>query len=218
MAEEIKRKEKEAARIKKLVEDLYAKREANAGKSAPDGLGGELREACCIDDFEVVRTIVDEWEGHALIDEVDIDGWSPIHWACKKGSFECVKYILENTWINEHETDRKKKKDVNLRIDLVDGEGQTLLMMAAISGNVDLVVYLISKGANKNLQNEDGFSAYLWAAYKGQLKVLKILEDKQVNTLLRTRGNLTALQVAIVGKNKECIEYLQHKHKETAEH
>ncbi len=209
LAEQIKKKQAEENRIKKLIAGLNELREKNSKKIASEELNSEIRQVCIENDIETLKEYIDEWEGHRVIDECDCDGWSPLHWACKKGSTECVKYIIDTTWINKHESERLQQKAINARIDVVDELGQTYLMMAAIAGSVDIVKYLISKGAGKNIQNDDGFTAYLWAAYKGKLPVIQALAESQARTDLLTRGGLTALEVANISGDDETIKYLK---------
>ena len=69
-----------------------------------------------------------------------------LHVACANGELEVVKYLIEN---------------YQIPIDSRDSEGNTPLHRASFYGkNVELIKYLISKGANKALRNNKNETPY----------------------------------------------------------
>lgn len=51
-------------------------------------------------------------------------------------------------------------------------------MYAASVGHIDILKFLMEKGCDLELKNEDGFTALHWAAYVGNLDSVKTLIDK----------------------------------------
>ena len=70
---------------------------------------------------------------------IDDLGMAPLHWACDRGNIHIVEYLLE------------RQVDINL----YSIEQQTPLHIASGCGHTDLVVLLLSKGANRELRDED---------------------------------------------------------------
>jgi len=211
-AEKIRLEQIERERKQKLINDKNDYWKRQSVRIAPEGLGEEVRELCKFNEYSELEEIVKEWDGHDVLNECDIDGWSPIIWACKSGALECAK-CLTKTWINEFDTDLHQKQAWLKKVNQVDPDfGNTLLMFAAQSGNCDLCLFLISKGGDRNLQNEDGFTALHWAAYRGHLPVCKAIVEVSGGVSCKvdalTRGDQTARQAAVVGRHKEVIKYL----------
>ena len=70
---------------------------------------------------------------------IDDLGMAPLHWACDRGNIHIVEYLLE------------RQVDINL----YSIDQQTPLHIASGCGHTDLVVMLLSKGANPELRDED---------------------------------------------------------------
>lgn len=79
------------------------------------------------------------------------DGMTPIHWAVIRGHVGVVDVLLT------------EGVDVNVR----DARGQSPLLVACANGQTTLVGYLLEKGANRHLVDNDGDTCIHWAAYKG---------------------------------------------------
>ena len=71
-----------------------------------------------------------------------------------------------------------KGANVNNQLTGPDATGWTALMFACSNGKLDLVEYLISKGANVNLKAKDGTSALSLAIKEKNDEIIKILKDK----------------------------------------
>lgn len=52
----------------------------------------KLREAACYGDEEAVITLVER--NVRVNSQHDINGWTPLHWACKRGHIAIVRYLL----------------------------------------------------------------------------------------------------------------------------
>ncbi|MFB0565376.1 MAG: ankyrin repeat domain-containing protein [Candidatus Aminicenantaceae bacterium] len=86
-----------------------------------------------------------------------------IHEAAKQGDLAKIKALLE--------------KDPNL-VSVKDGEGETPLFRAAESGHLDVVQYLVAKGAQVNAKNNVDQTALFYSAYYGQADILDWLLSK----------------------------------------
>lgn len=65
--------------------------------------------------------------------------------------------------------------DHGLPVDLHDGDGQSLLMLAAYHGHADTVAALIARGADVNLRNARDQSPVAGALFKGEDDVVAAL-------------------------------------------
>ena len=72
----------------------------------------------------------------------------------------------------------EKGADVNTQLAGQDAIGWTALMFATSNEKLDLVKYLISKGANVNLKAKDGTSALSLAIINKNEEIIKILKTK----------------------------------------
>ena len=58
-----------------------------------------------------------------------------------------------------------------------DDEGNTVLIEAASCGHLEIVKYLIEKGADINAKNRNGNTALVEATSKGHLEIVKLLTN-----------------------------------------
>jgi uncharacterized protein len=80
--------------------------------------------------------------GAKIPDNLQSGGLTPLIFAVRDGSFECVKTLVD------------AKADVNQ----ASGDGSTPLLVAVLNGRYDIARYLIDKGANVNLANQKGWT------------------------------------------------------------
>ncbi|VEN51721.1 unnamed protein product [Callosobruchus maculatus] len=83
-------------------------------------------------------------------------------WAIKNGDLEQVKDIIE-----------KKSVNVNEEVD-----GRPLILYAADYGQVDVIDYLITAGADVNSKDKHGITAILAAIWEGHKDCVKLLLEK----------------------------------------
>jgi ankyrin repeat protein/Tfp pilus assembly protein PilF len=103
--------------------------------------------------------------------------------AIRKGTLEDVKYFVE-----------QKNIDVNIKDS--NGRGPTPLHIAAACGNADVVVYLISNGADVNARAEDGHTPLHSASSAEVVKIL-LSAGADVNARDSDRG-FTPLHMLMV--------------------
>ena len=126
--------------------------------------------------------------------------------AASDGTVEDVKYFIEEKGINVN-----TRNNDNSRY-----RGRTALHFAAYEGKVEIVKYLISKGANVNAKDDTGATPLHCAAAdtgheehdNGKLEVAKILISKgaDVNAAESSDG-ITPLRLAKAGRT--CIERIE---------
>ncbi|GAA6002293.1 hypothetical protein JCM10207_001050 [Rhodosporidiobolus poonsookiae] len=77
-----------------------------------------------------------------------------------------------------------------------DGVGNTALMQAATSGNLELVTLLVGAGANVHATNDKGVTALHYAASKGHVNIGRMLISKGADVNARDRANQLPLHRA----------------------
>ena len=92
---------------------------------------------------------------------LDAQGWTPLHWACSRGSVEMMNTLLE----------------YGASIDARDVSGWTPLFWATIKGHVQIVTRLLHENANHLLVDLNGWTVVHWAASKGNAPIPQILLD-----------------------------------------
>ncbi len=88
------------------------------------------------------------------------------------------------------------------------------LVIAAGNGHTDIVVYLISKGADVNAYNDIGFTALInTARYGVDIRIAEMLIEAgaDVNRQSFTKGGETALMLAVEYRHNEMVKYLLSK-------
>ncbi len=91
-----------------------------------------------------------------------------LHQAVRVGDLKTVKKFIE-------EGVPVDKPDARLNSTIKD---ETPLMIACEKGNVEIVRYLISKGANVNAKDSLGGTPIILATVKGHVEIVKILISK----------------------------------------
>ena len=117
------------------------------------------------------------------------------HIPAGKGDLETIKAELEGG------------RDIDSR----DAAGQTALMYAAENGQMDVVRYLISNGADVNAQAKDFFlrgTALIYATSSNRLDVIEYLIENGADVNATTKNKETALFYAAARGYKKAVEIL----------
>ena len=156
----------------------------------PKDLKPNLIEACKTGQYESVVYQVEAL--NANLNETELDD-KPIHIAAKNGHTKIVQYLIECA----HENIESK------------GNGNsTPLISACDSGSLNVVKYLISKGANINATDITGTTPLIRATKSHHPDVVKYLIDN--GAYLNTIDNLgqAAIHYAVNDKSFEIVKYL----------
>ncbi|XP_005999792.1 ankyrin repeat and SAM domain-containing protein 6 [Latimeria chalumnae] len=104
--------------------------------------------------------------------------------ALKLGSYQLVKEIVD--------------EDIG-QVNVVNGEGASPLMMAAVTGQLDLVQLLVDKNADINKQDSvHGWTALMQATYHGNKEVVTYLLNQGADVNLRAKNGYTAFDLVML--------------------
>jgi len=98
----------------------------------------------------------------------------------------------------------RKIDDIN---NLLFNKKRTLLMIAVIHDKIDIVNFLLSKGSNIDIQDENGSTALHFACNNGNMELVKILVTNGANINIDDNYNSTPLHFAIL-RNEDIFKYL----------
>lgn len=131
----------------------------------------------------------------AFIGAINMYAQSNIFEISRKGDVKAMKEILQ--------------KDASL-IDSKNESGFTALILASYRNNVDVVSFLIEKGAKIDVISEMG-TALMAATYKGNAEIVKILLDNGANPNSTDPNGTTALHYACLLQNEEIVKLIKAK-------
>ncbi len=93
-------------------------------------------------------------------------------------------------------------------INIVNGDGESLLTIAARKNDIKFVEILIKNGANINLANKNSNTPLMGAIHKRNIEVIKFLLEQYPNLELKNNLGNTALLAAIHTGNEQIINLL----------
>ncbi|XP_055973101.1 LOW QUALITY PROTEIN: ankyrin repeat and SAM domain-containing protein 6 [Sorex fumeus] len=104
--------------------------------------------------------------------------------ALKMGNFQLVKEIAD--------------EDPN-HVNLVNGDGATPLMLAAVTGQLPLVQLLVERRADVDKQDSvHGWTALMQATYHGNKEIVKYLLNQGADVALRAKNGYTAFDLVML--------------------
>ena len=122
------------------------------------------------------------------------NGQSCLHLAAKNGYLKISKALLKN---------------YNFDICATDDSSRTVLQGAALSGDIELLQYLIENGRDTFSKTKDGRSCLHLAAEKGHLKICRtLLQNYNFDIHARDDDIFTVLLRATCSDDLELLEYL----------
>ena len=83
-----------------------------------------------------------------------------------------------------------------------------VLMEATKKGSKEAVKFLIDRGADTSIRDEDGNTLVMKAAYKGHLEVVKLLLNRGADINAKNKNDMTALMWAAYKGHKETVKLL----------
>jgi ankyrin repeat protein len=121
------------------------------------------------------------------VNRKDINGYSTLAQAVKHGHFKIVRLLIE------HGADLATRTD----------QGNTLIMLAVLSENPDIVEFLLTRRIEISAQDDDinaqdnvGGTALMLAAATAQDRVVEMLLHAGADPQLRNKEDLNAFQIA----------------------
>ena len=86
--------------------------------------------------------------------------------------------------------------------------GQTALHIAAMNGKVDILTILIARGANVNIQDDQGITPLMLAAKAGKLDAVQALVAQGAKIETQDKLGENALHIAAASGKKDVVEAL----------
>uniref|UniRef100_A0A6Q2XQ92 Ankyrin repeat domain 52 n=1 Tax=Esox lucius TaxID=8010 RepID=A0A6Q2XQ92_ESOLU len=121
--------------------------------------------------------------------------WTPLHIAASNGQTDCLLMLVN----------RGEKADI---IDIVDVQGQTALMLAALGSHTDCVHILLEKGAGADTADRRGRTALHRAAVMGSEDCVSALLEHGASALCRDSRGRTPLHLAASCGHMELLRSL----------
>ena len=119
-----------------------------------------LFAACERGHDQIVRTLLDA--GSVTHDIYSINGKTAVLVACTYGHLTVVQILID------HDSDLLEKPDFR---------GWTPFLFACYYGHSDICQFLLDRGCNAHVTNPPGYSAFVEAAFQGNVVLLRLLLD-----------------------------------------
>ncbi|KAK4211496.1 ankyrin repeat-containing domain protein [Rhypophila decipiens] len=158
-------------------------------------------------DGDIRRMIRAAPQPMSSLNQFDMTGSTPLCWAAKAGNLDVFQAIVETCGAATEiiKTHRNKA-------------GNTLLMFALESRNMDLFKWLLDRGADPLQRNKDGYNTFTLACYVGRIDIVKYLIEGGTITEPNApdvRGR-TGLWCSLAYEHDDISRYLLYKIGKTA--
>jgi len=140
--------------------------------------GLSVHSAAQNNQLSLLRTLLAE--DPKLVDAVDVDERSPLHWAASSGSIDIARFLI----------------DQKAEVDKTDGSGWTPLHIAVSAGHENVVQELIGAGADVNRKNDKGLAPLHYAASKSRIDIGRLLISRGADFNARDKANQLPLHRA----------------------
>ena len=100
------------------------------------------------------------------------------------------------------------KDHLEFLMETTDKKGKTGLMIAAEKFQIDILIELINRGADLDIQNKSKNTALHFAVYKESNQALRILIDAGANLEIKGYGKQTPLVLAAEADNASAVEMM----------
>lgn len=121
----------------------------------------------------------------------------------------------ERTWMNINDASRHKDTDTlkdafgnGTDVNTRDKYFKTPLMVAAMSGKIDVVKFLVENGADINATDNFKWSPIHFACHAGMRDIVEFLLDRGADLEARTMSQATPLMRAIESSKPEVVQFL----------
>lgn len=119
-----------------------------------------------------MKKLIKDRKGFAIqMLSTDVEGWTPIHACALRGSKKLLKVFVSSGI------------DINLRMGQPDGlpKGCSVLHMACLRGDLDLIEYLVSEKAELDAKDSNQMTPVMYAARRKHRRAVRFLQDKGAN-------------------------------------
>jgi ankyrin repeat protein len=183
-----------------------------------------LRQAASSGNPKIIKSLL---KAGARLDAKDRNGWTPIVIAAMAAKAENVKALsdagaqlkMDLVFASAlGQLDQVKTLSGATDINAKNDTGRTPLVAAAANNQVEVVKFLLSKGANPDSESvarspwgPETMTALALAAVEGHLGVVKALVEKGADLSKKTPTGWTPLLLAIVYHNLDVVQFLLDK-------
>lgn len=141
---------------------------------------------------EALGAIVQEC--HADVNNIDANGWSPLHHASFIGDLTSAKFLVEN----------------GSKVNAYSNKNRTPLHFAAMNGHVEVIKELLAHQADLEWQDENKCTPLHLACKKGMLSAVQLLLTSGANAYALDERNWSSLHYAAYnGHPKVCNQLLK---------
>jgi len=186
-------------------------------KECPVGCGDRLdatdamHAAATVGDVGMMQILVEE--GGNLNDRAEASGWTPLLAALYAMNNDMVRYLVDagvdTTIAGQDGTTAAFLADLAGLDDLIpypaltmsEADANMLLLRAIEAGSVPYVELALASGAKASTQAENGWSALMIAAFRGEVEAARrlIASDKGIVGYAEPKGGLNAAHAALIG-------------------
>ena len=143
-----------------------------------DGANYDVYSACALNDTARLQELIDE--DTEIVDATDDYGMTPLHWAARAGSMECVEILLERGAL----------------VNPLNKARRTPLQLAAEANRADMIRLLARHGADLNTQDRKGRTPLHRATYEGCVEAAEALLEVGADPTVRNKSGKTAFEIA----------------------
>jgi len=140
--------------------------------------GLSVHSAAQNNQLSLLRTLLAE--DTKLVNAVDVDDRTPLHWAASSGSIDIARFLI----------------DQKAEVDKTDSSGWTPLHIAVSAGHENVVQELIGAGADVNRKNDKGLTPLHYAASKSRIDIGRLLISRGADFNARDKANQLPLHRA----------------------
>ena len=123
----------------------------------------------------------------------DRDGLTALHWTVQKGDVDIARILLDS-----------QTNDVNCS----DFEGHTVLHLACLVGHLDMVDFLLERGANVDAVDDDGWTPIFSAITEDYLEIVSVLIKHDCNVNVIDEKGYSPLHCAVKLNNIDVVREL----------
>ncbi|XP_046543239.1 ankyrin repeat domain-containing protein 50-like [Haliotis rubra] len=173
---------------------------------------------------EMLHLLVNKGGDLSLIDD---NGNNILHMACLGGNIEIVKHVLSQDVVDINSRGQYGRTAVMFAaekghcevfdilvsgggdVSLVDGSGNSILHVACIGGNVDMVKYVLSQNlVDINSGGQYGRTPLMSAVGKGRRDVFDLLVSSGGDVSLVDSSSNSILHLACIGGHVDMVKYV----------